>query len=247
MTLPTLFISDLHLDAQKPEGITQFTEFLANFSNKFVDLYILGDLFEVWVGDDFIEPEHQRVIDALRNLSDKGKSVFFMRGNRDFLIGSHFADLTGCTLLDDPITINLAGQTVLLMHGDLLCTDDVEYMTFREHIRNPETMKSFLASPISERRNFVQDLRKQSKQATQLKPMDIMDVNQQTVIDTMLQYDVTTLIHGHTHRPAIHPLKVANADAQRIVLGSWDNGYPSYLLWDKDGRHYHSDLNKRME
>lgn len=241
MTPPILFISDLHLDEEHPEQISQFVDFLADYSNRFTTLVILGDLFETWAGDDLVNAQQHRVIDAIKAESDLGTPVYFMHGNRDFLVGQQFAEATGCTLLDDPTTVSLGGKPALLMHGDLLCTDDVDYLALREYVRDEERIKNFLTQSAEERWAFINSLRTQSKQATQSKSSEIMDVNQQQVLETMTKYSVNTLIHGHTHRPAIHKLTINDDDAQRIVLGSWDSGKPSYLLWEGEA-FIHSDL-----
>ena len=217
----TLFISDLHLDPQRPEIIRLFLEFLGNRARLAERLYILGDLFEAWVGDDDDSKMASAVCAGLQDCAQSGTSVYVMHGNRDFLLGEDFAAACGCTLLTDPSAIDLYGQITLLMHGDLLCTDDHEYQAFRGMVREPHWQETFLARPIAERREIALQLRETSIERTRGKPEAIMDVNQQTVIDTMERHAVQRLIHGHTHRPAVHVLTVNGKPAQRLVLGDW--------------------------
>lgn len=217
----TLFISDLHLDPQRPEITRLFLDFLENRGRAAGCLYILGDLFEAWVGDDDDSALAGAVCAGLRDCAGSGTPVYVMHGNRDFLLGSAFATASGCTLLPDPAVIDLYGQATLLMHGDLLCTDDTEYLAFRKMVREPRWQQAFLDKPLAERRQIALQLRETSIERTQGKPDSIMDVNPQTVVDTMKRHAVQRLIHGHTHRPAVHNLKVNGMPAQRLVLGDW--------------------------
>ena len=217
----TLFISDLHLSDERPEITALFLHFLQNDAVKSRALYILGDLFEVWLGDDAVLPGYHMALNGIRALSDSGIPVYFMHGNRDFLIGEDFASKTGCRLLTDPTVIDLDGTPTLLMHGDTLCTDDVEYQNFRMQVRDPVTQRQFLALPISERIAVAQQYRRESRERSQYKTEEIMDVNQTAVTDTMRRHGVYRLIHGHTHRPGVHNFSLDNQDAQRIVLGDW--------------------------
>lgn len=230
------FIADLHLRPEQPEIVRLFLQFLqAQSQDKDLQaLYILGDLFEAWIGDDFIPPGVDSVISALSKLSDSGCSLFFMHGNRDFLIGEEFAAQTGCELLPEHHVIELFGTPTLLMHGDLLCTDDVGYMNFRNMVRNPRWQQDFLAKSVAERIALAQEARKESQQTTSQLDYEIMDVNQNTVVKTMAQWQVSQLIHGHTHRPATHELTVNNAPAKRIVLGDWYK-QGSVLVCDQHG------------
>ena len=217
----TLFISDLHLDPQRP-GITRlFLDFIEKRGRSAERLYILGDLFEAWIGDDEDSALASAVCAGLRDCAGSGTPVYVMHGNRDFLLGSYFAAASGCTLLADPAVIDLYGQATLLMHGDRLCTDDTEYLAFRDMVREPQWQQAFLARPLAERRQIARQLRETSIERTQGKPESIMDVNQQTVVDTMERHAVQRLIHGHTHRPAVHELMVNGKPAQRLVLGDW--------------------------
>ncbi len=220
--MTTLFISDLHLSKERPHITALFERFLRDEASRAEALYILGDLFEYWIGDDACEQDEYRdTVAAIRSVSAGGVPVFLQHGNRDFLLGAQFCAAAGCTLLADPTVIDLYGKPTLLMHGDLLCTDDVEYQAVRQRIRDPRFVQAFLAKPAAEREAVVRDYRAQSKAVTSQKAADIMDVNTQTVSATMRQHRVHRLIHGHTHRPAQHRFQLDGRDAVRIVLGDW--------------------------
>jgi len=232
--MTTLFISDLHLQADRPEIGAQFLGFLEGEALDAEALYILGDLFESWVGDDDPNPHYADIKGAIRNLVDAGVAVFFMHGNRDFLIGERFADETGVTLLDDPTPIEIGGTKVLLSHGDALCVDDEQYQQVRQTTRDPEWQAMFLSRSLPERIAFAEDARKKSQQYKESASEDIMDVNQDAVVDTLREHAVDVLLHGHTHRPAVHEIDLENGKAQRIVLGDWyEQG--SVLRWDENG------------
>jgi len=232
--MATLFISDLHLDPARPDITSQALAFLESEARGAEALYILGDLFEAWVGDDDPEPEKRRVIAALKRLTDGGLPCYFMHGNRDFLVGAGFAQASGCTLLQDPTIIELHGTRVMLMHGDTLCTDDHEYQAFRKMVRNPDWQRVMLAKPLAERLALARHLRETSAASMAGKPMEIMDVSQDAVIAAMREHEVYTLLHGHTHRPAIHRFEADGQEAVRIVLGDWYT-QGSALAWDADG------------
>ena len=232
--MSTLFISDLHLDAARPDITALFLRFLREEAVNAEALYILGDLFEAWVGDDEPGEPASSVRAALRELVDAGTPVFLMRGNRDFLFGQRFADESGARLLPDPAVINLHGEPALLMHGDLLCTDDAAYQAFRAMVRNPVWQEDFLAQPLAARQAFAEKARAASKQHQSGAMESIMDVNESDVAATMARHGVTRLIHGHTHRPAIHSLPANPRRAQRIVLGDWYT-QGSVLRVDADG------------
>ena len=218
----TLFISDLHLCGARPAITGLFLEFLRNRAREAEALYILGDLFEYWIGDEAVTQEEFRpVIRGLRELTTKGTPVFVMHGNRDFLMTGGFAKASGCRLLADPLCIDLYGTPTLLMHGDSLCTDDVEYMAFRKQVRNPAWQKEFLAKPVAERDRIVRDFREISKNSTASKKPEIMDANQQAVEAVMREHGVRRLIHGHTHRPKEHVFDLDGQPARRMVLGDW--------------------------
>jgi len=217
----TLFISDLHLDPERPAVTELFLELLNTRARNTDAIYILGDLFEAWIGDDDHSPMNQAVCKGLSDCASTGIPVFVMHGNRDFLLGEEFAKASSCTLLDDPALIDLYGTPTLLMHGDMLCTDDTEYMSFRRMVRDPQWQTELLSKSLQERRIIASGMRKQSRQQTGGKPESIMDVNDEAVREVMSTYNVQRLIHGHTHRPAVHELLLADMPAQRIVLGDW--------------------------
>ena len=219
----TLFISDLHLDPARPAITALFREFLASDAATAEALYILGDLFEAWVGDDDDSPETRALIKALRQCSDHGTPVFVMRGNRDFLLGERFAADSGVTLLNDPSVIELYGVPTLLMHGDLLCTDDTEYQAFRAQVRDPHWQAALLQKPLAERQAIAREMRETSRRQTAGKPESIMDVNADTTNDYLRRHHTRQLIHGHTHRPAVHDFELDGENARRIVLGDWYN------------------------
>ena len=229
-----LFISDLHLSGER-ENITElFIDFLDQRASKADALYILGDLFEVWPGDDMIQPDYKESIIAMKQLADSGIPLFIMQGNRDFLMAEQFAGVSGATLIEDPTVINLYGTPTLLMHGDTLCTDDVEYQKFRAMVRDPRWKADFISKPNEERLAMTTKYRKISKEETAKKKMNIMDVNQQAVEAEMLDKNIHQLIHGHTHRPAIHEFSINNQKMKRIVLGDWfEQG--SVLICDETG------------
>ncbi|MBL1274018.1 MAG: UDP-2,3-diacylglucosamine diphosphatase [Oceanospirillales bacterium] len=220
--MTTLFISDLHLEESRPDITGAFLRFLKEKAPGAEQLYILGDFFEAWIGDDEHTPLQEQVAAALRTLSDNGTRIFLMHGNRDFLLGEDFCARAGATLLDDPTLIDLYGTPTLLMHGDSLCTADVEYQKFRANMRNPKTQKLILARPLKDRQQMARQLREMSMATNRDKAEGIMDVTPDEVVRVMEAHDVPRLIHGHTHRPAEHALKVNNKTAKRIVLGDWD-------------------------
>lgn len=231
---PTLFISDLHLDADRPEVVDLFFDFLSLRAAHATELYILGDFFEVWIGDDDDSPLARRVIEQLRSLDTQGVPVSLMVGNRDFLIGQRFAELSRSRLLAEPALIDLYGTPTLLLHGDSLCIDDTEYQAFRKLVRSDEWRNDFLAQSLEERSAVARELRSASRRKSRNKPQAIMDVNLGAVIEAMRTHGVTQLIHGHTHRPAVHDLEVDGVPAQRIVLGDWSDT-AKVLVCDSNG------------
>jgi len=214
----TLFIADLHLCQEEPAITAGFLHFLQREAPHCDALYILGDLFEAWIGDDDPNPLHQQVASALRALP---VPVYFIHGNRDFLVGRRFARASGMTLLPEEQVLTLYGHRLLIMHGDTLCTDDAGYLRFRAKVHNPWIQRLFLALPLWVRKRIAARMRADSKQANQHKSQSIMDVNQDAVVTTMQRHQVPLLIHGHTHRPAIHTLTLQSETAQRAVLGAW--------------------------
>ncbi|WP_426700237.1 UDP-2,3-diacylglucosamine diphosphatase [Rhodanobacter sp. Col0626] len=232
--MATLFIADLHLDPSRPRITELFETYLASDEVRHADaLYILGDLVEAWIGDDDDAELPQRIANATRSVRDAGVPVYFMVGNRDFLLGEAFAGRAGMTLLDDGTVHDIHGQPTLLMHGDVLCTDDVAYQAVRQQVRNPEWQAQILAMPLQARRAFAAKAREDSKAHTGSTMESIMDVNGDAVADAMRKAGVTRLIHGHTHRPAVHSLQLDGKDAARIVLGDWYE-HGSVLRVDRD-------------
>ncbi|WP_105103955.1 UDP-2,3-diacylglucosamine diphosphatase [Microbulbifer pacificus] len=219
--MASYLISDLHLDESRPDITRAFYDFLEGPAAGADALYILGDFFEVWIGDDDDAPLPREVARHLKAYRERGTPVFLMHGNRDFLLGEDYAARCGAKLLADPTEIELAGQKVLLMHGDSLCTLDQEYMAFRQQARNPQWQQALLAKSLEERRQIAAQIRAVSKSMNSRKAEDIMDVTPDEVIRVMAEHDVHTLIHGHTHRPARHALTVDGKPAERLVLGDW--------------------------
>ncbi|MFD2230527.1 UDP-2,3-diacylglucosamine diphosphatase [Alkalimarinus sediminis] len=220
--MTTLFISDLHLEEKRPEIIEAFFTFLKQKALNIDALYILGDFFEAWIGDDENTPLQVSVKDRLKEVTESGTLLFIMHGNRDFLMGSLFCQETGAQLLNDPTVISLYDHSVLLMHGDSLCTQDVEYMKFRKNMRDPQWQTLFLQRSLPERQLVAQQLRTISQAKNKGKTQEIMDVTPAEVVGSMKEHAVDTLIHGHTHRPDTHEILVDGKPATRIVLGDWD-------------------------
>ena len=230
------FISDLHLDETRPHTTALFKSFAEKLkeTDPQTELYILGDLFESWIGDDYENELHNEVKTTLNSLTGSGIKVFFLYGNRDFLIGEEFLSETGVELLIDPFLLKSNGKTILLTHGDQMCIDDVEYQSFRSIVRNPDWQKDFLNFPISKRLKIAGETKDASKQSKQEKSMDIMDVNEEEVLRVFKQHEVNTMIHGHTHRPMKHELKIDGRLCSRYVLGDWNKTSAMVLLWSKE-------------
>ncbi|MDX1757113.1 MAG: UDP-2,3-diacylglucosamine diphosphatase [Marinobacter sp.] len=220
--MTTLFISDLHLEEARPDITRAFLQFLSDKARGVERLYILGDFFEAWIGDDEHTPLQEEIAAALRELSDEGTELFLMHGNRDFLIGEDFCGRIGATMLEDPTVVDLYGTPTLLMHGDSLCTADVEYQKFRTTMRNRQWQEMFLKRPLADRQTTARQLREISMAKNKGKEQTIMDVTPEEVVKVMEEHGVQRLIHGHTHRPATHDLEANGKTAQRIVLGDWD-------------------------
>ncbi|RZU97999.1 UDP-2,3-diacylglucosamine diphosphatase [Spiribacter vilamensis] len=217
---PVLFIADLHLDTDRPAATRAFLRFLETTAAEAAALFILGDLFEAWVGDD-ARPSDDPVAPALATLSARGTPVYLMHGNRDFLIGTDFCRAAQAQLLAEPTVVAIDGEAVLLEHGDALCTDDVAYQAFRRQVRDQDWQRTFLAQPVDRRIEQARDLRRRSGEAMAGKTARIMDVNADTVDQRLRDWGVRHLIHGHTHRPAIHQLTVDDHPGTRVVLGDW--------------------------
>jgi len=232
----SLFISDLHLCESRPQIIDTFVKFLENTASHADALYILGDLFEYWAGDDAIATgAHQKSISALSELSEQGVHTYLIHGNRDFLVGDVFAKNAGMTILSDPSLVTLHGQPILLTHGDTLCTDDTAYQQFRNEVRTDTWINTFLNQPLEKRIAYIESIRAKSEAEKSIKSMAIMDVNTKAVAALFEKYDYPpTMIHGHTHRPKKHIHSLDGHTCERWVLGDWyDQG--SYLRVDTNG------------
>ena len=219
--MATLFIADLHLQTEEPAITAGFLRFLAGTAQEADALYILGDLFEAWIGDDDPNPLHRQIAAALKALTDSGVPVYFLHGNRDFLLGQRFARESGMTLLPEEKVLELYGKRLLILHGDTLCTDDAGYQAFRAKVHQPWLQKLFLALPLFIRMRIAAKMRADSTSANRNKSQAIMDVNPQAVVKVMEKHQVQHLIHGHTHRPDIHALTANGEPACRYVLGAW--------------------------
>ena len=215
------FISDLHLDNKREDIKKTFFKFLESEASEFKNLYILGDLFEVWIGDDFEDKFTSEVISELKKFSLKDKNIFIMHGNRDFLLGEKFAEKCGAKLISDPFILNKEEKKIMLSHGDIFCTDDLEYQSFKEKVRNKKWKKEFLSKDLKDREEIAKKLRKESAMKNSKKEDYLMDVNKSEIEKIAQEYEVDILIHGHVHRPKIHD----EAFGQRIVLGDWDQKY----------------------
>lgn len=234
--VPTLFISDLHLCASRPHTTQLLLDFLGGAARGARALYVLGDLFEYWAGDDDLDdPHHRQVCEAFNALSDSGTPVALIHGNRDFLLAEKFAHAAGIALLNDPFVTEIHGRRAVLTHGDTLCTDDVEYQQFRQQVRNPAWQQAFLAQPLAARKAQIEALRMRSETEKSHKPEAIMDVNPQAVLELLRRYGhPELLIHGHTHRPGKHVIEDEGHVSTRWVLGDWyESG--DYLCCTADG------------
>ena len=219
----SLFISDLHLCASRPAVTKAFINFLQTTAKRAEQLYILGDLFEYWAGDDDLtHVNHAKIIQTFKSLSEAGTKIYLMHGNRDFLLGEQFSKATNIKQLPDPSEINLYGKRILISHGDVLCTDDTRYQAFRAQVRDPAWQATFLSHPLSARKAQIEALRQQSEQEKSNKSLEIMDVNSDAVSNLLRQHQYPELfIHGHTHRPNVHLIEIDGHQCQRIVLGDW--------------------------
>lgn len=228
-----LFISDLHLQPKRPEISRAFAYFLTEIAPPCDQLYLLGDIFEYWIGDDAPLPGLEPLFDRLKSLSDSGTALFFMHGNRDFLVGNAFMARIGATLLPEQYPLALEGETALLLHGDELCTDDSAYQAFRAQVRDPRWQQAFLAQSVAQRTEIARQMRESSREQGAMKAESITDVNPQQVLELMRRHQARLLIHGHTHRPARHPLVLDQGSAERVVLGDWSSS--GWYLELRDG------------
>lgn len=232
--MATLFASDLHLDSESPWAIDAFLKFLAGPARGAEALYLLGDLFEVWVGDDDDNADNARTCAGLKALTDSGVAVYALHGNRDFLLGEQFARRTGVKLLPDPVMVDLYGVPTLLSHGDVFCTEDASYQQLRSIVRQPKWQRRFLGLPLGARRSLASAARAGSKAHTERTIPTIMDVNPDAVTRAFRATGARRLVHGHTHRPAIHPSVVDGVKAERVVLAPWYEA-ASCVAVDADG------------
>tara|TARA_B100000900_G_scaffold372494_1_gene352447 strand:- start:1428 stop:2153 length:726 start_codon:yes stop_codon:yes gene_type:complete len=219
--MTTVFLSDIHISDQHPEISKHLEEFLLEEGSKTDAIFVLGDLFEYWLGDDDPNPLFREIKQLLKRLSDKNISIFFIHGNRDFLIGESFAEETGCHILNDPHIIDLCDKRVLISHGDMFCTDDKEYQLFRNQTRDPAWKEFILSKSLSFREEFAKQARLESSKHISSNKNEIMDVNKDEILKMYEKYNVDIIIHGHTHRPAIHDVFFNGRNCQRIVLGDW--------------------------
>ena len=219
--MSSCFISDLHLDHKREDIRKNFFKFLESEASKFKNLYILGDLFEVWIGDDFEDKFSSEVISELKKFSLKDKNIFIMHGNRDFLLGEKFAEKCGAKLISDPLILDKEEKKIMLSHGDIFCTDDLEYQNFKKKVRNGKWQKEFLSKDLKDREEIAKNLRNESAKKNSKKEDYLMDVNKLEVEKIAQENRVEILIHGHVHRPKVHN----EAFGQRIVLGDWDKIY----------------------
>ena len=234
--MATYLISDIHLDPKNTETYDKFRKYLGTIKSDAEQLYILGDLFDYWIGDDGLDLiGHRPAIEILQDLTVTGTKVFIMHGNRDFLIGEEFISHFDGTLIPDPHQILINDESFLLMHGDSLCTDDLEHQRYREIVLDPKWQKEVLKLSLQERHNRARDMRMQSQKGKLDKSPELMDVNLDAVTEVMEKYRVRVLIHGHVHRTAVHKLKVNGRDALRYVLGDWDSGKDGVIRIDSDG------------
>lgn len=233
---PALFVSDLHLSARRPETASLFFRFLAGPARGASALYILGDLFDAWAGDDDLaDPFNTAISNALAGLANTGTPLFFVRGNRDFLAGTQLGVPSRLTFIEDETVVDLAGTPTLLLHGDTLCTDDADYQRFRALIRTPEWQRQFLAQPLAQRKAKIEELRAMSETAKGDKAYESMDANAEAIADAFRRHHVRRIIHGHTHRQARHDHLVDGQDCERWVLGDWHDDRGNALAVDATG------------
>lgn len=231
-----VFVADVHAGARTPRASEAFLTFLQEVASRAETLYLLGDVFDAWLGDDDLRAPHDAIVEALASVTRAGTHVGIMHGNHDFLLGSQFAEMTGCALMPEIQEIALGGRRVVVCHGDELCTDDAEYQAFRAYSRSPDNQRAFLALSLAERAEQALQLAAASRQAVAHKAHEIMDVNENAVGELISKHDADWLIHGHTHRPKDHVHHVAGRDRHRFVLGDWYE-QESVLVFARDTLH----------
>jgi UDP-2,3-diacylglucosamine hydrolase len=232
--MTTLFVSDVHLSAERPGRVAAFLDFLRTRAPRAEALYLLGDVFDLWLGDDDLDSPNGEVVAALAALTRGGVPAYALHGNHDFLLGAGFTRASGCAILPDPTVVDLYGERVLVSHGDYLCTDDTDYLAWRAYSRTPAVQQAFIAQPMAERRAQAGAIRARSHAQVRLKPQEIMDVNPDAVTAALDSHGVRYLVHGHTHRPGVYPLDPNGGPAWRVVLGDWYEG-DSVLAWGPEG------------
>jgi UDP-2,3-diacylglucosamine hydrolase len=232
--MPVLFAADVHLSAERPERVQAFLEFLATAATRAEALYLLGDVFDLWLGDDDLDSPNGEVVAALAALTRAGVPVYALHGNHDFLLGPGFTRAAGCRLLPDPAVVTLYGEGVLASHGDFLCTDDTEYLAWRAYSRSPPAQQAFLGQPLAARQAQAAVIREKSHARSRLKPQEILDVNPGAVADALRAHGVRRLVHGHTHRPGVYPVALDGESGERVVLGDWYES-DSVLVWGPQG------------
>jgi len=231
------FISDLHISADRPSSISLFCDFLDKSGTQLSEIYILGDLFDYWIGDDGVDAlGFSAVEQALKKTTDSGTKISFIAGNRDFLVGKAFSERTGVIILEDKTVLELYGQRVMIAHGDQFCIDDIAYMKAREHFLNPEWQQAVLKTSIEDRIQEAMNMRSKSEQTKSSKSEEIMDVNQAEIIRVFKDYDLDLMIHGHTHRPYVHQLEVDGKSCRRYVLGEWKQ--ERSVVYANQGKYY---------
>ena len=233
--MTVLFASDVHLSAVRPGAVDAFLRFLRGPCADADALYLLGDVFDAWLGDDDAREPHERVLDALAALAAGGVRTHFAFGNHDFLVGDGFEARTGCRRLEQPARVDVHGTPVVVLHGDQLCTRDEDYQQWRRTFTDPQAQQRFLSLPFAARVAQADALRLRSAERTRLKPDDIMDVTPDAVLDTLRRFDARHMVHGHTHRPAVHAPELDGAPAARLVLGDWYDAPGEVVRWDAHG------------
>ena len=235
--MTTYFVSDIHLDPGRPDTYQKFIDYLNGIASDAQELYILGDLFEYWIGDDAIDYlGHRPIVNVFQSLASKNIGIYVMHGNRDFLIGYDFVNEFDGTLIFDPTVLKIYGQNVILAHGDSFCTDDVEHQKFRTIVNSPEWQEQFLSLPLNVRNERAVEMRKQSETGKLSKSLMLMDVNQSAIVPIMQRHNSKILIHGHVHKPGIYDFNLNGNTVHRYVMGDWDSGTDGVIVMDSSGK-----------